>query len=316
VRPLSRNWQVKVLTQFVLAHLPFGEAVNHQLQRVKANREGLATIDRRRIDEGLGGFEMIGKVRSLEGATVVEVGTGWDALPTLMLGAAGAAVIHTYDHVRHLRADLAAFAAQTLAAEASRIAAAVGRTPEEVRRYLGELPAASDSLSRFLHRAAIDYVAPGDASKTGLAAGSVDLFYSFAVLEHVPEAMVDGLVAEAKRILSRNGLFYALVGLHDHYNFDPTVSDVNFLQYPEWLWALLVKNRISYHNRMRERDFLDILARHGADIVTIRSTVKPDDVERVKTMRINSRFTSYSPIELATTRTEILARFPRQGDFN
>jgi len=73
-----------------------------------------------------------------------------------------------------------------------------------------------------------------------------------AVLEHVPEAVLDGLVLESKRILRPGGCFYAYVGLHDHYAcFDRRISKVNYLKYPEWAWRTFIKNNISYHNRLR-----------------------------------------------------------------
>lgn len=235
------------------------------------------------------------RAHPIKNAVVVEVGMGWDALPTLCLSGAGAKQVHTYDHEHHLRYELAVQAA-TQAAE---------HWPA-----LHDV-AESDTLPRLLSRAHVSYTAPGDAAHTGLADHSVDIYFSYAVLEHVPEDLVPAIVAEARRVLKPTGVFYALIGLHDHYNgFDSRVSKVNFLRYPEWLWAVLVKNKISYHNRMRERDFLEILSANGADLVTIQSVIDPQDLDRVKSMKIDGRFRGYSPEELATTQTEIVAKWP------
>jgi len=109
-------WKLKVLTQFVLAHVPFGEAINHRLQLMNSLR------DERKLQvrlEAIGnGLRRLVETTPIESATVVEVGTGWDALPTIMLYAAGARHIHTYDHIRHLRAELVRAAARKLAANA------------------------------------------------------------------------------------------------------------------------------------------------------------------------------------------------------
>jgi SAM-dependent methyltransferase len=281
-------WKIKVLIQFVLAHMPFGEAINHRLQRLNAIRRGGDTFLRARIDEVDEGLRNLQRVKPLAGSVVVEVGTGWDALPTLLMRKLGAERIHTFDHVAHLRLDLA----------------------QSIGREIGLPDAAQPTLEAFLDANGIDYVAPGDATKTGLPDKSVDLFYSFAVLEHVPDHVAEALMTEARRVLKPGGIWYSLIGLHDHYaGFDKSVSEVNFLRYPEWLWRLLVKNDISYHNRLRERDFLDMMARAGGEIVRINHVQRPEDVERVKAMKIDKHFAGYSPEELAVTRTEIIARF-------
>lgn len=131
----------------------------------------------------------------------------------------------------------------------------------------------------------IDYRAPADACATGLSDASVDVCHSYAVLEHVPLDVVAGLVSKARRVLKPSGVFYALIGLHDHFhNF---VSKVNFLKYPEWAWGALVKNRISYHNRLRERGFLRLLTANGAYLVDVKSTTYPADLRQVGEMRVD-----------------------------
>ena len=293
-------WQAKVLVQAVLARLPGGEAINHRLQRINARRRGPEVLANRVTDMARV-MNRLKQLHPIKGATIVEVGTGWDALPTLCLSAEGAERVHTYDHVRHLRLDMA----QTAAAVAA-----------QARPEWGALWAAraSNDLKSLLRTARVQYCAPGDASETGLKDASVDIFFSYAVLEHVPEQAASAIITEARRVLKPDGVFYALIGLHDHYhNFDSRVSKVNFLRYPEWLWSPLVKNRISYHNRLRERDFLEMLKALGAEIVDVHSTIDPDDLQRVRSMKIDRRFQGYSPEDLATTCTEIVCRFNPPG---
>lgn len=291
-------WRLKVLIQAILARLPYGESLNHMLQRVNEVRRGDAWYQNRLVEiaESIDHLETI---KPLAGADIVEVGSGWDAMPTVYLAAGGAAKIHSFDHLPHLRADLATKAAKALSR----------RFPNNplLTKLSSGLP-----LDAFLKAARVDYRAPSDATDTKLPPSSVDIYFSYAVLEHVPDDVAQDIIREAKRILKPDGVFFALIGLHDHYNgFDRRVSKVNFLKYPEWLWALLVKNSISYHNRLRERDFLEMLAREEAIIVDVRHVIDPQDVERVKAMKIDKRFRGYSPEELATTRTELTARFSR-----
>lgn len=291
-------WKLKVLIQAVLAHLPGGERINHVLQRANAGRRTSLTT---RADDLAKAVAAVKSCHPIKNAVIVEVGTGWDALPTLVLSAEGAKRVHTYDHVRHLRHDLAVRAAME----------AAQRRPSDWGA-LWPLVKTAD-LKSLLHRARVSYTAPGDATRTGLPDGSVDIYFSYAVLEHVPEAAARAIMDEARRVLKPDGVFYALIGLHDHYNgFDRRVSKVNFLKYPDWIWGPLVQNRISYHNRLREKDFLDMLRFAHAEVVEVNSTVDPEDVRRVRDMRIDGRFRGYTPEQLAVTQTEIIARFPRQ----
>ena len=54
----------------------------------------------------------------------------------------------------------------------------------------------SNNLNDFFKRANIIYHAPGDATKTNLDKGTIDLVYSHAVLEHVPRKVVYDLTKE------------------------------------------------------------------------------------------------------------------------
>lgn len=282
--PAPLVWRSKVLVQFALACLPGGEAINHRLQRLREAR-GASSL-RELVALRQAGIDRLAAFMNLKGAVAVEVGTGWNALPTMMLCKAGAGQIYTYDHVDHLRHDLVLAAAD-----------AVGLT------------VARDSLESTLASAGVRYSAPGDAAHTGLPDASVGLFYSYAVLEHVPPAAVTALVAEARRVLKPGGIWYSMIGLHDHYLPFGCPSAVNFLRYPDWAWNLFVQNSISYHNRMRERDFVEILRAAGASLLNIENIVDPADIERCRTMHLAKRFGGYTPEELAVTRTEIIARF-------
>jgi SAM-dependent methyltransferase len=238
------------------------------------------------------------------------MGTGWRPLPTVLLHLWGARTIHTFDHEAHLRLPLAIEMLDVMSEHADAIATASGLPKADIVARLRKLQACR-SLEEMLATAGIAYHAPADSTRTLLPPSSCDLFYSNEVLEHVPEPVLHGAVEEARRVLKPKGMFYALVALHDHYNgFDSSVSKVNFLRYPEWLWALLVKNSISYHNRLREKQVIQIMEGYGARLAEKRSTTDPADLERVRAMRIDQKFQGLTPEECAVTTTELLAVFP------
>lgn len=285
------NWTAKALVQAALSAVPGGGAANYLLQRINAARRGTSALSRR-IAEVSSAVEALDRIYPVEGSVVVEVGTGWDALPTLCLSGAGAARVHTYDHVRHLKLALA----RRMAGHAR------SRWPS-LAPMLG-----ARSLSSFLRIGRITYTAPGDARRTGLPDQSVDIFFSYAVLEHVRPEEARELIAEARRVLKPGGVFYALIGLHDHFhNFDPSCRKVNFLRFSESHWRLIGKNRLAYHNRLRERDFLTMLG--DAEIVHRRSQTDPEDVAWIADVDLPARWRSYSPEELAVSRSELVVRF-------
>jgi len=145
----------------------------------------------------------------------------------------------------------------------------------------------------------------------------VDGVFSFAVFEHVPRAVAQSLIAEAKRILKPGGFWYALIGLHDHFAmFDSRVSKVHFLRHSEALWTLLTSNSISYHNRLRERDFLSMLKDEGGSPIDLVHVLDTIDLDLVRTMRLATRFRAYTPEELAVTRTGIVATFNASQPFS
>jgi hypothetical protein len=300
-------WKLKVLIQFILAHVPHGESLNFLLQEARGSRSPERL--RQRIRGLIGELAFLQRQFDLEGKTVVEVGTGWDAINTVLLALFGARQIYSYDHVRHLRFPSIRNVLNELNSMASEFADGAGLPEATFRRRLDVLLEACD-LSALLETACITYVAPGDACMTDLPDHTVDLFYSYAVLEHVSIEVVHCLCTEAKRVLKSDGRVFHYIGEHDHYaDVSPSLSKVNFLKYPEWPWRFLVKNKISYHNRLREREFLKIFAAHGARVESINSYVDERDLELLRTMKIDKRFTGMSNRELAVHATRVVLSF-------
>lgn len=299
------KWKLKVLVQFVLAHVPGGERINHRLQL--ASGRHTAVKIRGRIQGAVAFLTSIDPPLDLARRTVVEVGTGWDGLHPLLLSVLGAGRVVTYDHVCHLREEHLRLVAAELRSHSAM--ADLERLGPGASERLDEILEAG-SLDDLLRTARITYVAPGDAARTELPDASVDVVYSFAVFEHLPEKLISALLTEARRILVPGGSMISVIGTGDHYtSVDSSLTSVNFLKYPEWLWAPLVKNRISYHNRLREQDFLDLFASHGARVCWRKSHVAARDVEAARAMKVDRRFSGRTPEELAVSRSDLVVQF-------
>ncbi len=94
-------WKFKVLIQFILSKIPFGEKLNYLLQKIYGSHN--ANKSRARVPGLVEAMLHIDKFRPLYGATVVEIGTGWEAICPVLLYLMGAKAVHSYDHIPHLR---------------------------------------------------------------------------------------------------------------------------------------------------------------------------------------------------------------------
>src|SRR4030066_1070873 len=101
---MLKNWKVKVLFQFLLSLCPSGEQINYffQVLNKRHKPESIAQKVRTYVQR----INLINKYKQLDGCTIVEIGTGWKPIATLLFYLMGAKTIYTYDHVRHVRFKL------------------------------------------------------------------------------------------------------------------------------------------------------------------------------------------------------------------
>jgi len=304
-------WRAKVLLQFILAHLPGGERINYLLQRL-AGSYSPDKVEMRVITR-VRKLAQLGKTVPLAGAEVAEIGTGWDAISALVFHLSGAKVIHTYDNVAHLREEQMRAALRILESRAAEVAAEAGLDKETLLEAVRRLQQAK-GLPELLDLAGIHYVAPGDATRTRLPDASVDLVYSHDVLEHVPPEVMAALAKEARRILRPGGAAMHQIATGDHYaTASNGLSQVHFLKYPRWLWGLLVENRISYHNRLREKQIVAIFERSGGQARVLSHVVHDRDVEAARRMRVAKEFAGLTPEELAVSYCTLLVSYPAKA---
>ena len=312
------NWKYKVFIQRLLSQIPFGEQVNFMLQAVRRSPRFSGTCVAAEVRQRLlsvGG--LIRKLSShlrLEEATVVEIGTGWVPLPTVLLYLAGVRTIHTYDIVRRARWSAMSAMIRALRDNVEGCADAIGCPRRIVDQRLTRLEGAA-SMKQMLDLANIIYVAPGDASATGLPDGSVDLFFAYSVFESVPLPILHAFCREARRLLRPGtGRLCAMVGCGDDYIvFDKKLHILDYLKYSDEQWDRMVNRYNRYHyNRLREQEFLDILGEHGATIDATEHVLKPEHVEYVKSIPLAERFRRFTPEQNAVVDTEVIASFGKR----
>lgn len=272
------NWKLKSRVQNAVAALP--SAVSYQVYYFLQRRFGgyRDPTPEKRLRAGA---ELALRIRrhggSLEGATVLEVGTGHQVNVPLALWLCGAREIVTVDLHRYLKADLVRLDLEWIAANRTRVTALfgpLGSSPLFARR-LDLLATWTDGrLQPLLDVTGIRYLAPADAARLPLRAASVDYHISYTVLEHIPPDVLAEVLREGRRVVKPSGLFVHYVDFSDHFSHsDKTISPVNFLQFSEREWLRWGGNRYMYQNRLRVDDFLGLLRGRGLDAVAVEPSV-------------------------------------------
>ena len=142
---LSSVWKIKVLIQFVLSHIPWGERVNHLLQRLNTRRKGGNRLEsEQRLPDLCASLKLLRQYTPLQDAVVVEVGTGWCPIPTMLLSLCGTRRVYTYDHVRHVRFDLTREMLAVIEEHLDEIADNAGESGERVAQRLAEFKNCTD----------------------------------------------------------------------------------------------------------------------------------------------------------------------------
>ncbi len=308
------HWRIKASVQNLVARLPHAEHLNDVLQTVRSGLHlgttGAVEEVRRRLPSVSRSIGRLAADRRLEGADVVEVGTGWVPLPTILLFLCGTRRIRTYDIARHVRFSRLQGLLAVLRQEVAFCAASLGLPRGVVADRLARLEPAGSAEEAF-SLANIDYVAPGDAAATKLPGQSTDLFYSYTVLEYMPLPVLHAVCREARRILKPGaGRFYACVGCaSDYAGFDRRLSAMHYLSYSDIQWGRIATNKLQFVNRMREPEFLEVFAAHGATVERLDRVLRSEEIEQVKNMKLANRFARFTPEQNAVRMFAVLLSF-------
>ncbi len=306
------DWRLKGTIQKLLGYVPGGGRIHYMLQR----RAGGLTDFGRECDIKLDDWRlMMGHLRTakipLEGATLVEIGTGWYPTFPFSLYLAGAGRVYTYDLNRLLKPDMVGQLADRLQIHVSLIARESGRPIEEVEAKQAALAKAmkrGQSIAAATSNV-VDYRAPADASATQHLPNTIDVVFSNSVLEHVPGPAIEAIYAEAMRILKPGGIMFHSVNCGDHYAYtDRTINQLHYLQYSEGEWQRW-NNAFLYQNRLRSKVFTDMARAAGFDVEVDTSRASPERLAQLDQLKVDERFTAeYTREQLAITSIDFIAR--------
>ena len=245
-----------------------------------------------------------------EGFTALELGTGW--YPTVPLGLylCGAADIWTIDIDPLLRPARLKVLLDHIC-EFDRIGKMAKLLPrlrpermERLRVVAREVEhsAPATMLERLNIHALVR-----DAQQTGLAAQSVDLLFSYSVLEYIPPPVLAGILAEFARVSTRGAVMVHEIDLFDQYaRFDKSLSPLNFLRYSPRAWNLLRSPLIPL-NRLRIPEYRSLIAHAG--FAAIREDNEQGPPELLEGLPLAPEFRKYAADDLLVLRTWMVSQY-------
>lgn len=303
-RPALHLWRTKIFIQSVLSYLPFGNKLNDlcQLWNGTYSAKSMEKALWLRIDA----LNKVQRHVPLSGATAVEIGTGWVAYMPILLYLYGARRCYTYDHIPHLQFNMVTRFLEIIGKNLKKISELSNIPLKKLEHRLGNI-SRKDNLEEFLQAAGIKYKAPSDAGDTELADGSADLVLSYAVLAHVPRQALAGVLKESARLISDHGKSFHCIGL-----FDPThkagskVSKINFLKYSTRFYNLFINNKMNYHNRLREPEYLKLFEECGYCVEYLESEVDESDIALIGRMNVAEEFKRFDNRQLAVWKMSVV----------
>ncbi|MFC1926564.1 class I SAM-dependent methyltransferase [Chloroflexota bacterium] len=124
-----------------------------------------------------------------------------------------------------------------------------------------------------------------------------DLIFTNSVLEHIKQMQES--IWSMSSILNNNGYMLHNIDLRDHYNFNKPFL---FYKYSDWTWnVILTKEGISYTNRLRYGDFVQLF--QNAGLKTVFEKKRNEDLAATK---LCSSFRDKSKESLEVTFLSVL----------
>ncbi len=273
-------------------------------------REYSSTLDRGdwALEEGLLQVEWLKHHRAVEGATVLEVGSGWEPIIPLLFVAAGAKRVYLTDQRRLATPGSARWAIQTMVRHRAEITERLQISGADFNRAVSGDPMAS-GLDAYFDGLGLRYLAPCDCRHLDLPDGSVDIVTSRAVLEHIPADVIAAILRELHRILGPGGLACHFIDPSDHWeHVDKSISKINFLQHSDFVHGL-IHSPNNYQNRLRHPEYVRMMKDAGFAVVREEREVDAASLMALNaSLKLASRFEQFVPEDLATTNTYLLVR--------
>lgn len=249
-----------------------------------------------------------------EGKVFFEVGTGRDPIVPLAFWLMGAKKTITIDSNPYLKYELVHESIRYIANNKSEIVGVFNDLlcTKRLEKLLKLWRSSDFSLAAYMNTCGIEYLAPGDASCTGLPEGCIDYYTSYTVFEHIHPDKLLSILTEGSRITKSEGLFINYIDYSDHFSHsDNRISVINFLQYTDAEWDRFAGNRYMYMNRLRHDDFIVMFESLNHVFLDVRVTVdsRVQGMLKNNEIHIDDKFKSKSEDILSISGAMLVSKY-------
>jgi SAM-dependent methyltransferase len=260
------------------------------------------------LDQGIEQLRIIESAGTqIANKVVLELGTGWQPIIPILFFLKGAQKIFLIDSQRLIDKELLVSVIDNLKKHIPLMSKKLVIKEEHIRKqlYVKSETTIEDIFDNFNMK----YLAPYDARDIKLPDNCTDIITSRAVLEHISPAILEGILAEFRRILKGDGVMCHIIDNSDHWEHkDRTISRLNFLKYEDWFWRLTSINPLDYQNRMRHYEYLSMLNRTGFQAIGDYSSPDESAMMDLRHMKVCTKYKGISHRDLAILTSMILAK--------
>jgi SAM-dependent methyltransferase len=300
------RWQSKCLIDTCKAVIPFRDHLRVLKYRVLPFTADEAK-DAWTIEQGLTQVEWIRSLIPIENATVLEIGSGWQAIIPVLFSLSGAARVYLTDVNRLCVPGSFQAALESVRKHKRNILSRLeisGRTFDEALAWNPATP-----LEEGFARLRLIYLAPCDCRSLPLQDGSLDAVISRAVLEHIPPAVIATILAESYRLLRHRGAACHIIDNSDHWQHqDKNISKINFLKFSDSRFHWTCLNSLNYQNRLRHPEYIAMLRRAGFKVIREDRQVDAGALKALEVLALAPRFREFTPEDLAAVSSSVLAQ--------
>ena len=238
-----------------------------------------------------------------DGATLVELGTGWIHWfgLYLTLHVDGDVRLELYDVWDNRQLDALKGAFNKLAEHWDHVdAISAGQ-----RERLASIQIV-DSFDELYQRFNANYTIDSNGSLAVYPDDSYDAIVSFHVMEHVGRSFIEQSIGHMFRMLKPGGYCIHQIGIDDHLaHYDGGMSKKNYLRYSLAKRKYLFENVVQYHNVLQGADYQRFFSNAGFETVEVdRETCD------ISGLRIHADWSGYPREDLETTIFTIVCRKP------
>ncbi len=264
------NWKIKAAIQKVLSLTRIGDQLNHVAAKI--NKDYHSNVFKYQTYESLRKFKDC-NIDLQQGATALEIGTGYSILSAITLSLLGFKKVVTVDITNDLK--FSTFKKQIPFLQTSSFLEEVTlksiHSKNDILNKISSIEN-STSLNTLFNDLNIVYKAPYMFEDIEKECSSFNYITSQVVLEHMSPPALDSLFRNTKKWLTPNGFAVHTINFIDHFanpGFfqDKSISEFNFLKYSDKFWNFWAGNSIAYTNRLSYLYYMELAKKHELNVV-------------------------------------------------